>query len=120
MGLEAGVTPFLVGLSIRVRAVRLPEEAAGLREPVREGPMGLGKVARGGLAGMVVGWAGRLRFPYLFALTAIVFLVNLFVPDAVPFADEIAIGLFTVLLGSLRRKDEPGTHVETDKGPGGG
>ena len=49
-------------------------------------------VARGGLVGLVLRFAGRLRFPYLFALTAIMFVVNLFVPDAVPFADEILMG----------------------------
>lgn len=66
--------------------------------------MGIGKAARGGLAGILVRWASRLRFPWLFALTALVFVVNLFVPDALPFADEILIGLVTVLLGSLRRR----------------
>ena len=63
--------------------------------------MGVGKLARGGLAGLILRWAGRLRFPYLFGLTMVVFLVNVFVPDALPFADEIVLGLFTVLLGSL-------------------
>lgn len=69
--------------------------------------MGIGKVARGGVAGILVRWAARLRFPWLFALTALVFVANLFVPDALPFADEILIGLVTVLLGSLRRRGNP-------------
>ncbi len=64
-------------------------------------------VARGGLVGLVLRFARRLRFPYLFALTAIVFVLNIFVPDAVPFADEILMGLMTVLLGSIRKKRDP-------------
>jgi hypothetical protein len=66
--------------------------------------MGMGKIARGGLAGIILRWAARLRFPYLLALTLVVFVVNLFVPDALPFADEIVLGLFSVLLASLRKK----------------
>ena len=57
----------------------------------------------------VMGWAGRLRFPWLFAVTATLFVLDVFVPDFVPFADEILLGLATLLLGSLRRrrKQEP-------------
>jgi hypothetical protein len=46
----------------------------------------------------------RLRFPHLFLLAAGLFLLDLFVPDFLPFADEIFLALLTVLLGSLRRK----------------
>jgi len=66
--------------------------------------MGISKLARGGVAGVVLRWASRLRFPYLFALTALLFAVNLFVPDPFPFADELLMGLVAVLLGSLRKK----------------
>ncbi len=38
--------------------------------------MGVGKVGRVGLVGMFMRWATRLRFPYLFALTAVVFVFN--------------------------------------------
>jgi hypothetical protein len=56
------------------------------------------------LLGRLLGYAGRLRFPYLFALTLVVFLVDLGVPDLVPFADEILLGLLTVLLGAWRKR----------------
>lgn len=46
---------------------------------------------------------GHLRFPQLFAITAAVFLLDLFIPDLIPFVDEILLGLATLLLGSLRR-----------------
>jgi hypothetical protein len=53
----------------------------------------------------------RLRFPQLFTFVLVLFLVDLVVPDAIPFADEILLGLLTVLLGSLRR-DAPEPAVE--------
>jgi hypothetical protein len=65
--------------------------------------MGISKLARGGIAGIVLRWAARLRFPYLFALTAVLFLVNLFLADPLPFADELLMGLVAILLGSLRK-----------------
>lgn len=53
-------------------------------------------------------FAGELRYPQLFFLTGALFVVDLVVPDLVPFADEILLGLLTVLLGRLKaRRDEP-------------
>ena len=46
----------------------------------------------------------RLRFPTLFALIGLLFLVDLLVPDFIPFVDEIILGLLTVVLGTLREK----------------
>lgn len=66
--------------------------------------MGVGKMARGGLAGIVLRWASRLRFPYLFLLTAVLFVLNLFVPDALPMTDELLMGLLALLLASLRKR----------------
>ena len=45
-----------------------------------------------------------LRFPWLLLLTAIVFLLTLFVPDPIPFADETLLALVTLLLSRLKRK----------------
>lgn len=45
-----------------------------------------------------------LRFPQLFALTAALFIVDLLVPDPLPFADEILFGLLTVLFGSWKKR----------------
>lgn len=45
---------------------------------------------------------GRLRFPTLFKLAAVLFVADLFVPDLIPFADEILLGVLTLLLGSWR------------------
>ena len=48
----------------------------------------------------------QLRFPYLFLLTSGVFFLDLLVPDLVPFADEILLGLGTLLLSRLKRKQK--------------
>ncbi len=49
-------------------------------------------------------YASGLRFPKLFAITATLFLVDLVVPDVIPFADEILLALITALLGSLKKR----------------
>jgi hypothetical protein len=77
----------------------------------------MGILMRGGLAGVFVRWASRLRFPYLFALTAVLFLLNLFIPDVLPLADELVMGLVAVLLGSLRKKPEHAEHTANDTNP---
>ena len=56
------------------------------------------------IRGLVTRFAAGLRFPTLFGLVAGLFLIDLVIPDLVPFADEILLGFGTVLLGSLRRR----------------
>ena len=56
------------------------------------------------LRDLVMSYASGLRFPKLFALTAVLFLLDLILPDIIPFADEILLGLITLLLGSLRKR----------------
>jgi hypothetical protein len=46
----------------------------------------------------------NLRFPWLMLIAVAAFLVNLFIPDAVPFLDEILLGVVAVILGRLKRK----------------
>jgi len=60
---------------------------------------------------LVTRFASRLRFPVLFALVAGLFVVDLLVPDVVPFFDEIVLALGTLLLGSLRKR-RPEAAVE--------
>lgn len=59
--------------------------------------------------------AGRLRFPALFLLTAALFVVNLLVPDPLPFVDEILLGLVTLMLGAWKDRDDDAedANVET-------
>jgi len=49
---------------------------------------------------------GRLRFPYLFLVTATLFVIDLLVPDAIPLVDELLLGLGTLLLGAWRRRKQ--------------
>lgn len=74
---------------------------------------------RAPLALLVQRFAGRLRFPVLFLLTAALFIVNLFVPDPIPLLDEILLGLGAVLLGSWkqRKNGDRDDRLETS-GPG--
>jgi hypothetical protein len=51
----------------------------------------------------------RLSYPRLFALTAALFAIDLVVPDIVPFADELLLGLGTLLLANWRKRKEPAT-----------
>ena len=53
---------------------------------------------------LITNWAGRLRFPYLFLLTAGLFLLDLFLPDVVPLVDEIFLGLSALMLGSWKNR----------------
>jgi len=64
----------------------------------------IGKIARGGIAGVFLRWASGLRFPFVFALMAVLFITNLFIPDFIPFVDEIIMGLVAILLANLRKK----------------
>lgn len=56
----------------------------------------------------VTRFAGRLRFPYLFLLTAGLFVLDLAAPDLIPFVDELLLGLGTLLLGSIRKRKSVG------------
>ena len=52
--------------------------------------------------------AETLRHPTLFWITASLFVVDLLIPDFIPFADEILLGLGTLLLSRWRVRDVPG------------
>ena len=56
---------------------------------------------------LVSRFAAKLRFPTLFLITAGLFLLDLVIPDMIPFADELLLGLGTLLLGSLRKRKLP-------------
>lgn len=57
----------------------------------------------------ILGYAHKLRFPTLFLVTAALFVVDLLIPDFIPFADELLLGLGTVLLANWKRRrgDDP-------------
>jgi hypothetical protein len=75
----------------------------------------MGKLMRGGLVGLILRFASGLRFPWLFALTAVLFVVNVFIPDTLPLADEMLMGLVALLLASLKKKS-PEENADVDTG----
>jgi hypothetical protein len=59
---------------------------------------------RSHLSGGLQGFIGRLRFPQLLILFAVLLGVDLVIPDAIPFLDEIFLALLTALFAVLRRR----------------
>ena len=53
-------------------------------------------------------WLEGLRFPFLLLIAGALFLVDLFVPDAIPFVDEALLAVLTIVLARLRRKPSKG------------
>lgn len=49
-------------------------------------------------------YLGSLRFPWLLLVTVVLFLVNVFVPDAFPFVDELLLALVAIILSRLKRR----------------
>ena len=55
----------------------------------------------------VLGWFGKLSYPRLFLVTAALFVADMLIPDIIPFADELLLGLGTLLLASWKRRKDP-------------
>jgi hypothetical protein len=56
---------------------------------------------------------GRLRYPWVFVLLAVVFVADTIIPDPIPFVDEIMLALLTFLVGTWRtRRQGPPEVVE--------
>jgi len=60
-------------------------------------------------SGVIRRYASRLKFPKLLILLTIVFIIDVLVPDPLPFLDEIFMGLLAGLVGTWkkRREEEP-------------
>ncbi|MHB8911217.1 MAG: DUF6116 family protein [Lysobacter sp.] len=52
----------------------------------------------------LLNWARKLRYPTLFKITAALFAMTLFVPDPLPFVDEILLGLGALLLANWKNR----------------
>ena len=59
-----------------------------------------------------VAFLQRLRFPQLFVLMLILFVADVLVPDLIPFFDEALLGVLTLMMGALRRRDDRGRHED--------
>ena len=64
------------------------------------------------LLGPILAYAQRLRFPTLFLIVAALFVVDLIIPDVIPFIDEIMLGLGTVLLASWKGRKAPNAVID--------
>lgn len=58
-----------------------------------------------GLSSVLGSYLARLRYPWLFAIAAFLLLVDLLVPDVIPFLDEILLTVVTLLLGASKSRD---------------
>lgn len=59
------------------------------------------------LIGPVVAYFAKLRFPVLFGVTAVLFVLDFFTPDLIPFVDEILLGLATALFARWKKRKSP-------------
>lgn len=55
-----------------------------------------------------LGFLGRLSYPRLFLITATLFVIDLIVPDFIPLADEILLGLGSLLLANFKTRKATG------------
>ncbi len=55
----------------------------------------------------ILSYAESLRFPVLVLVTAMLFVADLFIPDVIPFVDELLLGLLMVGLGRIRKPKVP-------------
>lgn len=59
----------------------------------------------------LLAWARKLRFPTLLKIVAALFAINLFLPDPIPFVDEIVLALGTLVLASWKDRKRPATPL---------
>jgi hypothetical protein len=52
---------------------------------------------------LILAYLARLRFRNLFLVTASIFLVDVLVPDLIPFVDELLFGALTLLFAAWKR-----------------
>ena len=64
-------------------------------------PTPLGRKEREGL---IRRFASRLSFPKLFFVLAILFILDFFIADPLPFVDEAVLGILAVMVGMWREK----------------
>ncbi|SDK72044.1 DUF6116 family protein [Microbulbifer yueqingensis] len=76
------------------------------------------KVLPSALVGWFLNHARGLKHPQLFKWICAIFLVDLFVPDLLPFVDELLLGLAALYLGSRRKTQSselPRSGTDGDK-----
>ena len=78
----------------------------------------MSKTSRGLIPSLIATFATKLRFPQLFLFTAVLFFLDLLIPDLIPFFDEVLLGLVTLLLGMWKKNSGAVEQVDSgDKPP---
>ena len=62
------------------------------------------QIEQKGFVASILRFVSGLRFPWLFGIVALVFGVDLILPDVLPFVDELLLGLLTLLLAAWRKR----------------
>jgi hypothetical protein len=65
---------------------------------------------RNPIVALISRFAAKLRYPQLFLVTAALFVLDLVIPDVIPFADELLLGLGTLLLAGLKQRKDAAPH----------
>ncbi|TDK32978.1 DUF6116 family protein [Luteimonas terrae] len=69
------------------------------------------------LSAPLVAWLSRLSYPRLFMVSAVLFGVNLLIPDPILLVDEVLLGVATVMLAKRKRKRTPKRDDERTRPP---
>ena len=76
------------------------------------------------MPGMIGSFVTRItagmRFPTLFLIVGGLFLINLIVPDLIPFYDEILMAMLTVAIASIRKHGRDQLPADAPRGPDAG
>jgi hypothetical protein len=64
----------------------------------------------------ILAFADGLKFRQLFLLTGSLFLLDLLIPDFIPFADELILGLLTLLLSAWKKDRRHERIIEQQDG----
>ena len=58
-----------------------------------------------------------INYPQLFKVMLLLYLADVLIPDAIPFVDEVLLGLLTLLVGSWKSRREPTQRPPSDDTP---
>ncbi len=71
---------------------------------------------RNPLTGPIFDFASRLRFPTLFLVTTGLFVLDLLIPDIIPLADELLLGLGALLVSTWKKDRDPKPPIDVRPG----
>ena len=61
-------------------------------------------MTQGDQVGLIRSLVGRLRYPQLFLVLAVLLVADIVVPDPLPYVDEAVLALLTAIFGSWKRR----------------